>query len=243
MPVDFTSFSNILNEEKRIYNLTGSSAALLLALCDEPFLAVELTEELAGELCKDANFFREALKKEPVLLLPEPNGPSLSGERAKVVHALKGEGSLVTSLRNLKSPVWSKEELDGYILNLSRGMEISRTHIEKRLGEMGYQNVSLVVEQGEYSRRGWLLDIFPSASESPLRLEFFGDEIENIKIFDVDTQRSAADVSQFLIFPAVDPPSGRTLLESMDGRRYFFQTLFRKEMASPRILHFSQDIR
>ncbi len=145
--MDFTPLQNIIKDGFKyscIYNLTGSSVALLLALYDEPFLAVELTEELAEELHKDINFFREALKKEHVFLLPEPDGPSLSGKRAKVVYSLKGKNSIVCSFKNLKSPIWSQKELHRNVINLTKGMEISRTEIEKRLQEIGYKNVSLV---------------------------------------------------------------------------------------------------
>ena len=68
----------------------------------------------------------------------------------------------------------------------------------------------------------------------PLRLEFFGDEIDSIKIFDVDTQRSTEDVSQFLIFPAEDPLSGITPLELMDGSRYFFSDSIQEREELPR---------
>jgi transcription-repair coupling factor (superfamily II helicase) len=226
--MDFTPLQNIINKDLKdshIYNLTGSSAALFFSFYDKPFLAIELTEELAEKLYKDINFFREAFKRDPVLFLPEPNGPSLSGERAKIIYSLKEKNSLVSSLKNIESLIWSREEINRNIINLKKDMETSRTEIEKRLQELGYKNVPLVVEKGEYSRRGWLLDIFPSTSETPLRLEFFGDEIDSIKIFDIETQRSTKNVSQFLIFPAEDPEdsrSGTTLLVLMDGVRYFF---------------------
>jgi transcription-repair coupling factor (superfamily II helicase) len=224
MLLDFTPFQKLAEDgfKSRIYNLTGSSVALLLALYDKPFFAVELTEELASELYKDITFFREVLKKDCVLFLPEPDGPSLSGERAKVVYSLKENRSLVSSFKNLESLLWSREEIHRKVINLSKGIETSRAEIEKKLQETGYKKVSLVVEKGEYSRRGWLLDIFPSTSETPLRIEFFGDEIDSIKIFDVGTQRSTEDVSQFLLFPAEDPLSGTPLLELMNGTSCIF---------------------
>jgi transcription-repair coupling factor (superfamily II helicase) len=191
-------------------------------LCDEPFLAVETTEESAEELFKDTNFFRTALGKNHVLFLPEPNGPALSGQRAGVIHSLGERDSLVVSFKNLDSPIWTKEAISSDAVNLKKGMETSRSDIENRLTEMGYKGVPLVSGRGEFSRRGWLLDIFPSTSEKPLRLEFFGDEIDSIRNFDIDTQRSAEDVSEFLIVPAADPMSGATLPALMQGARYFF---------------------
>ncbi|MEW6003114.1 MAG: transcription-repair coupling factor [Nitrospirota bacterium] len=224
MPVNFAPLSDILKRDltgSRIYNLTGSSYPLFIALYDRPFLAIELTEELAEELHKDINFFREALKKESVLFLPEPNGSSLSGERAKVIYSIKESSSVVSSFKNLKSIIWSPEEIRRGVLNLEKGPEIGRSKIEKILMEMGYKSVPLVVEKGEYSLRSWILDIFPSTSEDPLRLEFFGDEIESLKIFDVETQRSLADIPEFLLFPSEDPQSGTTLLELIAEAKHF----------------------
>jgi transcription-repair coupling factor (superfamily II helicase) len=225
MPIDLTFLITIIREglkTSRIYNLTGSSSALLLALYDKPFLAVESTEERAEEFYKDIIFFREVLKREPVLFLPEPDGSSLSGQRAKTFYNYKKSDSLVSSFKNLQSLMWSRKEMERIILLLECGTEIHRTEIEKRLQEIGYKMVSLVVEKGEYSQRNWILDVFPSTEDNPLRIEFFGDEIESIKTFDVDTQRSIKDVSQSLIFPAKEPVSGTTLHELMGNAKYFF---------------------
>jgi len=227
--------------EPRIYNLTGSSAALLFALYDKPFLSVEFTAETAEEICRDINFFREALKKDPVFLLPEPNGPSLSGERARVIYSLSGEDSLVSSLKNLESPLWSQEEIRRNVIYLRKHLEVNRVDIEQRLQKMGYQSVPLVSGKGEYSRRGWLIDVFPSTSETPLRLEFFGDEIENIKAFDVDTQRSSGEVSESVLFPAVDPDSGITLFGLMNKAKYFLSdSIQAREGLPPGITFFSR---
>src|SRR4030042_369727 len=247
MPVNLTPLLNILAtfntdlKYSRIYNLTGSSAALLFALFDEPFLAVELTDELAEELYKDIIFFREILKKEQILFLPEINGPALSGERAKLVYSLNENVSLVCSFKNLETIIWSREEINKKVISIKKGIEISRTEIEERLKEIGYKNVSLVSEKGEYSRRGWLFDIFPSTSDTPIRIEFFGDEIDNIKIFDVDTQKSTEDLTQLLIFPAEDPLSGSTIFELMDHAKYIFSDSIRERAGLRRdIIFFSK---
>lgn len=208
-------------EYSRIYNLKGSSAALLFAMNDEPFIAVEATEERAEELYRDVNFFRAALKKDTVFFLPEPDGTSRAGERSKTACFLKESDSLVSSFKTFLSPLWSKEELKKNSIYLEKDAELSRSEIENRLQKAGYRNVPLVSGEGEYSRRGWLLDIFPSTSEAPLRIEFFGDEVESIKVFDVDTQISAEEIPDFLILPAEDPVSGITLPELADSRRCF----------------------
>jgi transcription-repair coupling factor (superfamily II helicase) len=256
MAIDFTFLTETLEEglkESRLYNLTGSSSALLLALYDKPYFAVEVTEELAEELCKDINFFREMLKKDNVLFLPEPDGPTLSGQRAKTISSLRKTDSLVCSFKTLKLPIWPKyktqilhsnikenasnpplppfskggvgefySEIENWVLNLKIRLEIQREEVEKRLKEIGYRTVPLVSEKGEYSQRGWLFDVFPSTSEYPLRIEFFGDEIDSIKTFDVETQMSKDEVSEFSIFPADEPLTGKTILDIAGDLQLFF---------------------
>jgi len=225
MSIDFSPLLNIIEEclkDVRLYNLTGSSEALLLTLYDKPYLAVEVTEELAEELYKDINFFREIFRKDLVYLLPEPDGPSISGQRAKTLYSFGETDSLVCSFRTLKLPIWPKGEIEKIILNLKKGMEIERAVINKRLTEMGYRSVSLVSDKGEYSQRGWLFDIFPSTTDNPLRIEFFGDEIESIKTFDVETQISKEEISELSILPAEEPISGKTIMEMMCDVKCFF---------------------
>jgi len=205
-----------------IYNLKGSSAALLFALYDKPYLVVASNEERAHELSKDINFFRETLQKEHVPYLPEPDGPALSGTRARVVISLKDTSSLVCSLKNLTLPLWSQKDLSLCVLDLTKNMVIGRNELEHRLQEMGYRSVPLVVEAGEYSRRGWIFDIYPSTCTMPLRLEFFGDEIESLKSFDVETQRSSGSVSLCSLLPAHDPSRGMTPLDLADNTRQIF---------------------
>jgi len=223
-------FHNIIQqglETGRIYNLKGSSAALLLALYDKPYLVVASNEERAYELGKDINFFRETLQKEHVLYLPEPDGPATSGKRATVVNALKNTTSLVCSLKNLTLPLWSQNALSLCVLDLTKNMVMGRNKLEHRLQEMGYRSVPLVVEAGEYSRRGWIFDIYPSTHTMPLRLEFFGDEIESIKTFDVETQRSTGSVSTCSLYPAHEPSSGTTPLDLADNTRHIFSDSIR----------------
>lgn len=232
-------FSPILNsirdglKKEFIYNLTGSSVALLFAFLDDPCFIVELTEEDAQVLCRDINFFRDALRRNHIRFLPEPDGPARAGERVEILCSLSPESSLVTSFRNLQTRVWTHRDIQDVSLNLARGTEIHRTNIDQKLQEMGYRNVALVTEKGEFSRRGWLLDIFPSTSDLPLRLEFFGDEIESIKSFEVDSQRTVSDIRHFLLLPALEPPSGISLLEHMQGVRHFFSDSIRERDGLP----------
>ncbi len=203
----------------RMYNLTGSSAAFLLAACDEPLCILERTEERARELANDINFYRSALRKEPVSFITDPDGPGRAGERALFVSSLTAQISIVSSLHNLRAFLWSPETLRLSTIHLATGIEMDRSELEKRLHRIGYRSVTLVTEKGEWSGRGWLFDIFPSTSDAPLRIEFIGDEIESMKFFDVETQRSTSDIPSFSLFPAADAVSGTTLLDLIGERR------------------------
>ena len=220
-PASLQDLMDKCGKASRIYNLTGSSAALLLALWNGPFFAVESNEELSEELCRDINFFRDTLQKGPACFLPEPDGAARSGERAKIIHSLRQSDSVVSSFKNLEAPVWSGEEITRRIVTLRKGMEVRREDVEKSLIEMGYSAVPLVSGRGEFSHRGWLLDIFPTTSEAPVRIEFFGDEIESLKFFNVDSQRSGDDIPEFPIYPAKDSLSDSRLSELMSGRKFF----------------------
>lgn len=229
-------FENILQhglETARIYNLKGSSASLLFAIYDEPFLVIASNEERAYEIYKDINFFRDALKKPHVIFLPEPNGPSSSGKRAQLVYSLHETNSLVSSMKNITSPLWSQKDLSHHVLDLTKNTEISRDELERRLHEIGYRKVPLIMAEGEYSRREWIFDIYPSTYKMPIRLEFFGDEIETIKFFDVETQISTETVSKCLLFPAYEPPSGITLLDLPDNTRHIFSDSIQSEYILP----------
>jgi transcription-repair coupling factor (superfamily II helicase) len=205
----------------RVSNLTGSSAALLLALEERPFVAVEMDEAGAETLRKDINFYRRMLSGKDVLFLPDPNGAETSGARAKLLHILQESDSLVTSSRNLVTSLRDRGAPGEYTMWLRTGGALSRAALEESLVHLGYRNVPMVVERGEYSRRGWVLDIFPSTADDPLRLEFFGDEIERVRTFDVETQRSGEDIPEFSLFPAVEPEGTRSLSLLMPRKRFY----------------------
>lgn len=206
-----------------IYNLTGSSVAFFLSLKDEPFIVAEQTEDRAVGLHEDIGFFHSFLhvSERKLHFLPEPNGPEASGSRAEVVYEFREGDSIVTSLNGLNAPVWLTEDLKRDSLLLVAGTERERDSVERRLKSLGYRRVSIVMEKGEYSTKGWLMDIFPSTTEYPVRVEFFGDEIEQIKYFDIDSQRSINKVVAIVILPA-SSPSADEGITSLSKERVIF---------------------
>ncbi|MBD2388366.1 transcription-repair coupling factor [Cylindrospermum sp. FACHB-282] len=94
-----------------------------------------------------------------------------------------------------------------FCLTLKKGMEYDLNAFSEKVTILGYERVPLVETEGQWSRRGDIVDVFPVSSELPVRLEWFGDEIEQIREFDPTTQRSALDkVEQLTLTPTSFAP-------------------------------------
>ena len=100
-------------------------------------------------------------------------------------------------------------------LELHTGEELPLDAIEAHLISIGYERREPVEMVGEYSIRGGILDVFPAENARPLRIEFFGDEIESIRRFEVDTQRSVVRVSEAHVLPLAEQPRSRQLFHEI----------------------------
>ncbi|PKL51953.1 MAG: transcription-repair coupling factor [Nitrospira bacterium HGW-Nitrospira-1] len=214
-------FEQLLSQNTGVYNLTGSSAALLLALEKSPFVAIEKDEARAEILKRDIDFYRELFPGGKTVFLPDSNGPAASGRRAEILYYLKAADSIVTSSKNLLTTLWNKKQLEANSLSIKKGDVADRSTLEGLLILLGYRQAEIVTEKGEYSRRGWITDIYPSTAEDPYRIEFFGDEIEHIRIFDVETQRSKEDVDGLFILPAAEPEDMLPLSTVAEGKKFY----------------------
>lgn len=210
-------------ETKRIYNISIPHLALFLLLREKPFIVIEESEESASMLYKDLVFFQQALftNRYSLFYLPPPVSPEKIGERAKALYRMQNtehraqtkteDRSQTFRGQTLSSIITSKEaclcgfaipEIKSRVLLLQKGMEISREKLEEWLKTNGYRSVSIVMEKGEYSQRGWLFDIYHVTDDLPVRVEFFGDEIDLIRTFDIETQRSIKEINSIEIFTA-----------------------------------------
>jgi transcription-repair coupling factor (superfamily II helicase) len=106
-------------------------------------------------------------------------------------------------------------------LTLRTGEEIPMDMLISHLESIGYERREPVEMVGEYSVRGGILDVFPAESNRPVRVEFFGDEVESIRRFDVETQRSVLKVAESTILPLVEYPRSRPLFHELAARIEF----------------------
>ena len=90
------------------------------------------------------------------------------------------------------------------ILDLKAGMTFNFNKLVESLVELGYEKETLVEKTGDFAVRGFVIDIYPVSMENPVRLEFFDDEIESIRIFDVNTQLSLKKLDQIYVYPNTD---------------------------------------
>ena len=91
---------------------------------------------------------------------------------------------------------------------IAPGQRVDMTDLVRRLEAYGFQRASTVMEPGEYAQRGGLLDLFPPGRINPIRLDFFGDQLESIKAFDAQTQRSMKPVQKFALMPVSEVAFG-----------------------------------
>ena len=115
-------------------------------------------------------------------------------------------GILILPVSTLMHRIAPREYIDGSSLILDLGDRLELETMRRRLENTGYRCVSQVIEHGEFAVRGSLLDLFPMGSSQPYRIELFDDEVESIRTFDTETQRSEGKVEQIRLLPAREFP-------------------------------------
>ncbi len=210
--------------------LYGACPALALASAAQrhPGLLVALVEDvqavsrLSGELA----FFidQSTLGKDstgdlplPVLSFPDWETlpydvfsplPELVSERLLTLHRLPDltRGVLVVPVSTMLQRLSPRDYVDGHSLVLGVGERLDLDRTRRGLERAGYQCVSQVIAHGEFAVRGSLLDVFPMGSLEPYRIDLFDDEVESIRTFDPDTQRTREKVPRIRLLPAREFP-------------------------------------
>ncbi|HPO50970.1 MAG TPA: hypothetical protein PLO89_11640, partial [Spirochaetota bacterium] len=136
-----------------------------------------------------------------------------------LIQIQKGENIVVClSCEALFFHVVPKEIVSKYILNLSKKLSYEIETLTKRLVESGYYRVEKVALAGEFAVRGDILDIYYSSLKNPVRIEFFGDEIESIRSFNCDTQKSEEELDNIVVPPFKEVIYGKDEVEKAKSR-------------------------
>ncbi|MCB5301216.1 transcription-repair coupling factor [Yersinia bercovieri] len=122
-------------------------------------------------------------------------------------------GVIILPVNTLMQRVCPHEFLHGHALVMKKGQHLSRDKLRAQLEQAGYRSVDQVMEHGEFATRGALLDLYPMGSEEPYRIDFFDDDIDSLRVFDVDTQRTLTEVEQINLLPAHEFPIDKAAIE------------------------------
>ena len=132
--------------------------------------------------------------------------------RTEVLSRLNKESDVVcvvTYPDAIAEKVVSLSDLKGKTLQLFKGEQVELSKVTNRLHELGFQYTDYVYEPGQYAVRGGLIDVFSFASEFPFRIDFFGDEIDSIRQFEVETQLSKGLLEKVSIIPNLSSAGGK----------------------------------
>jgi Transcription-repair coupling factor (superfamily II helicase) len=165
----------------------GRSLLVITATLEE---AGRWTAQLEGMGWESVQLYptSEASPYEPFDLEPE----LVWGQFQVLADCLQGKKgmAIVATERALQPHLPPPEVLRAFCLQLEPGLEMSPQQLGQQLARLGYRRVSLVESEGQWSQRGDILDVFPVACEWPVRLEWFGNELERLREFDPVSQRS-----------------------------------------------------
>ena len=167
--------------------------------------------------------------KDPMFFKADIRGSYLSEQRSTVVkRILENAGTvIITTPDGFFDELTPASDIKKSEIVLKKGGSINVIGLGEKLVDLGYENETQVTAHGEFSIRGNIVDIFPYASNVPYRLDLFGDDIESIKTFDTESQRSVSGVSEIRIFPGGDTEE-KNFAEAEEGKlpKYGFLNYF-----------------
>ncbi|WP_409557899.1 transcription-repair coupling factor [Allomuricauda sp. MMSF_3364] len=210
-----------------IKGLVGSSLSFVIAetfkSVDFPFLLIlndkeeaayhlNDLEQLIGE--KDVLFYPGSYRRPYQIEETDNANVLLRAEVLNRINSRKKPAVIVTYPDALFEKVVTRKELDKNTQKIKLGDEISLDFLNEVLFEYQFKRVDFVTEPGEFSVRGGIVDVFSFSHDEPYRIEFFGDEVDSIRTFDVETQLSTDKVKKITIIPNVENKFTEEIRES-----------------------------
>ena len=171
---------------------------------------VTFSEQKAKELFEDYRFFEPNVvyypAKDVLFYQSDIRGNVLTAERIralKAIHELE-RVTLITTFDALMNTQTMPEKIWNSVLHLAPGDEVDLETVKNQLVRMGYKKEYQVETMGQFALRGGILDIFPLTEENPIRIEMWGDEIDTIRSFDTENQKSIENIEEVSIYPACE---------------------------------------
>ena len=166
------------------------------------------SEERAKEVLQDCKAFSENVyfypPKDYLFYKADTRGHYILRERGECLrHLLEDSGGMiVTTFPALMEKMEGKNAFRGSLFTVKVGMSIELSDLQDKLSEMGYKRAEQIEMRGEYSIRGGIVDIFSNQMEDPVRIEFFGEEVDSIRSFSLESQRSLEQITEAKLYPA-----------------------------------------
>ncbi|MFV2005420.1 MAG: transcription-repair coupling factor [Gammaproteobacteria bacterium] len=222
------------NQTQTYWNrLYGSSLALSIVEASRthnngPVVVIVEDVTHADILTREIEFYKD--EKQNILHLPDwetlpydifsPH-QDIIAERLTTLHALqniRGNDILIIPLNTLAQRLAPRSYIQGNVLSLKVNQQLDREKFRRDLEASGYINVSEVMEHGEFAIRGSIIDLFPAGSGIPYRIDLFDDEIESIRCFDPQSQRSDNKVESVELLPAREFPTDEAGIQKFRER-------------------------
>lgn len=181
-------------------------------MCDdyEQRVIAVYSEQKARELYEDVLFYDKTAvyypTKDLMFYQADIRGRRLITERLRAVRTILEGGpcTIVTTFDALMSRQVPLREYRNHMLRVDKGAMLEQGTLARRLVALGYEKQYQVDTPGQFSIRGDIIDIFDLTEENPYRIELWGDEVESIRSFDVESQRSIEELGRVIIFPACE---------------------------------------
>ncbi len=241
-PARIKAVEKLLNDKNirriSLSGLEGSAPAMLLAglpYIGKPYLIIADDIDAAGyiyhdlnQICGEGNalIFPSGFKRDIKYGQPDPPSRIL---RTETLDALSGKQEgvnfVVTCPEALAEKVADAKTLSNNSIKLKKGQIIVMTELLKRLRELGFKETDYVYEPGQFARRGSIIDVYSFSAELPFRIDFFDDEIDSLRSFNVETQLSEKKQSEISIIPPATADAsgnGISLIEFMDKETAIF---------------------
>ena len=173
-------------------------------------LAVTYDDSRAKEIYEDFRNFTDKVWLYPardlLFFSADIHGNLLTRQRIEVLKRLLTEpgGVVVTTVDGLMDHLLPLSLLKSRTISIQCGQTLDLEELKSQLAAVGYERMAQVDGMGQFSIRGGIVDIFPLTEETPIRIELWDDEVDSIRSFDVESQRSVEELSQAVIYPAAE---------------------------------------
>ncbi len=175
---------------------------------EKPIVVLTYNEIELKKMANDMQFFEDSditifPKRDIVYYDIDTMNKDTSMQRLDVYAKLYNSesGIILTTIEALMQKTMPKAQLFSKVIHIEIGKEISLDNIKEQLTNIGYERTDMVEGRGQFSVRGGIIDVFPLTTKDPVRIEFWGDEVDSIRYFDVISQRSIDTLKNISIFP------------------------------------------